>query len=92
MTNNLTEFLIIYFAWNIVVFLVYGADKRKAKKKVRRISEKALLLCAFFMGGLGAALGMAIFRHKTKHLKFCILTPLAILLNVAVIYGIWSVF
>ena len=75
--------IISLLVWNLFVFILYGADKQKAKKRGRRISEKALLIPAIFMGGIGAVLGMAFFRHKTKHLKFRILLPLFALLNIA---------
>ena len=71
--------------WNLIVFVVYALDKRKAKRGDWRISEKALLLMAAFMGGAGALFGMRIFRHKTKHLKFKIGVPLLLVLNIAVI-------
>ena len=69
--------------WNIIVFIMYGADKRKAKKAKRRTSEKALLIAAFLLGGVGAAFGMRVFRHKTNHWKFRILVPLSALITVA---------
>lgn len=77
----------ILIIWNLFVFLLYGFDKRKAKTGSRRISEKNLLLCALLMGGAGAALGMGLFRHKTRHAKFVILVPLALILNVLAIYA-----
>lgn len=72
--------------WNIIVFAVYGLDKFYAVKGKWRISEKNLLLFAFFMGGFGAFLGMQIFRHKIRKMTFSIGVPLAMLLNVVVIY------
>jgi len=69
--------------WNIIVFMIYGADKSKAKKNKRRISERTLLVSAFLMGGIGAFLGMIVLRHKTKHIRFKILLPLAAILNIA---------
>lgn len=73
--------------WNVIVFLTYGIDKLKAIKNGWRISEKALLMLAFCMGGVGAYLGMQTFRHKTKKLKFNILVPLAVIFNMAIIYA-----
>ena len=70
--------------WNMIVFALYGIDKRKAKRGVRRISEKTLLLSAALMGGVGALFGMYVFRHKTKHIKFTIGVPLLLILNIAV--------
>ena len=73
-------------AWNLIVFCVYGLDKYNAKKDKWRIPEKTLLLLAFFFGGLGAFLGMRVFRHKTKHRLFTIGVPLCLLLNIAALY------
>lgn len=83
-------FWIIYLLWNIFVFSVYGIDKYKAVHKKWRISESALLLCAFAMGGAGAYAGMSIFRHKTKKAKFKIAVPLCMAVNLAVIYALYS--
>lgn len=83
--NNQNYVICVLTIWNFVVFILYGIDKRKAYKKEWRISEKTLILIAFFMGGIGAFTGMTFFRHKTKHVKFKILIPLAILFNIAVI-------
>ncbi|MCL2401273.1 MAG: DUF1294 domain-containing protein [Oscillospiraceae bacterium] len=71
--------------WNIIVFCMYGIDKYKAKHNRQRISEKALLLVAAAMGGLGALLGMCAFRHKTKHIKFKIGVPLLLIINIAIV-------
>ena len=77
------------FVWNLIVFTLYGMDKRKAKKKKWRISEKGLILPAFFMGSVGALFGMWFFRHKTQHWKFKILLPLAFIFNIAIIAAIY---
>ncbi len=73
--------LIVFAAWNLVVFLVYGADKLKAKKESWRVPEKTLLLLALFFGGTGALLGMGAFHHKTQKPRFQTLVPLLTLLN-----------
>lgn len=62
-------------------FVLYGIDKKRAKRKQWRIPEATLLLIAFLGGAPGAFLGMQIFRHKTKHLKFTLLVPLFLLLH-----------
>ena len=69
-------------AMNLITFIVYAYDKRIARQNrgKRRVPERTLLLLAFFGGFLGAALGMALCRHKTKHTKFRILVPLAAVL------------
>jgi len=72
--------------WNIIAFALYAIDKRRAEKKQWRISEATLLISAFLMGGLGALLGMRLLRHKTQHIQFKILVPLALVLNLVVIF------
>ena len=57
---------------NVVTFLVFGLDKWKAKRKVRReqvrrVPEKTLFLLAALGGGLGALIGMRVWHHKTLH-------------------------
>ena len=82
--------VVIAVVWNIFTFALYGIDKRKAKKNRWRISESALIGCAFLMGGVGALLGMSLLRHKTKHLKFKLLIPLAVIVNVGCFWLICS--
>ena len=82
--DKLTLAVILIFAvWNLAVFCLYGIDKAKAKRNAWRIPEKTLLLAALFLGGVGAFLGMQVFRHKTKHTSFKILVPLFMLISIA---------
>lgn len=76
------DIFIVYILWNFAVFALYGIDKWKAKTGRWRISENALILSAFFMGGVGALFGMRVYRHKTKHIKFNILVPSFMILNI----------
>ena len=78
-------FLVFYALMSIVTFVLYGVDKAKAKKGSWRIPEKTLLLFAGCFGGLGAFLGMKIFRHKTKHTSFCILVPTFMIFQIIII-------
>lgn len=55
---------------NLFSFFIYGIDKFLAIKHYYRISE-FIILCFGFIGGvLGSILGMLVFRHKTKKIKF----------------------
>jgi len=81
---------ILIVIWNLVVFFTYGLDKRKARLRDKRISEKTLILMAMLMGSVGAMLGMSIFRHKTRHLKFKVGVPLTLFLNIGIII-LWRV-
>ena len=78
--------MILLVVWNIVVFAVYGLDKYNAMNGKQRVSERTLLAFAFLFGGFGAFLGMQVFRHKTRHIIFNIGVPLAMLVNVVLIY------
>lgn len=88
----LKYFAIVFAVWNLVVFLVYGIDKRRAKKEKWRISEKTLILMALFFGGTGALLGMGVFHHKTLHKQFSVGVPLLALLNYALIGAVLWLF
>lgn len=68
--------------WNIIVMFIFGVDKLCAKKRVRRIKEKILLFCTFLFGALGGMFGMIIFNHKTSKMKFRILVPLFVFVNI----------
>ena len=74
-------FLVFYIIMNLITFILYGADKAKAKKGKWRIPEKTLLLFAACFGGLGAFIGMKAFRHKTKHTSFRILVPVCMIIQ-----------
>lgn len=64
-------FLIAYLpVINLIAFCMMGFDKRRARRGLWRISEKALFGSALLGGSAGAVLGMQIFRHKTKHWYF----------------------
>ena len=90
--NDWIYLVLIMALWNIVTFAMYGIDKRKAMKGKRRISERILILCAFIMGSMGALLGMSVFRHKTKHLKFKLLLPVALIINIGIVALVWYCF
>ena len=68
--------VVIYFVLvNLIAFIMYGVDKKKAIKHKWRIPEHDLILVAVLGGSIGALLGMKAFRHKTKHPKFFIGVP-----------------
>jgi len=73
---------------SLVTFTLYAADKKKAKKNQWRIKESTLILAGFLMGGLGGVLGMSVLRHKTQHIKFKLLVPISLVLNIAVVVAV----
>ena len=78
-----TQFWVTVGIWNFIVFSLYGYD---------RISEFTLLFLAFAFGGVGALLGMVLWRHKMLKLKFKLAIPFALLWSVYAVgfgYGLW---
>ncbi len=87
--QGFTLFLMI---WNLVVFLVYGLDKGKARKGSYRISEKTLLMMTYVGGGLGAWAGGTHFRHKTQKKYFQLAWAVGVLIDALLIYWMWKYF
>ena len=81
-----------YVLWNFITFMLYAIDKSRAKRNKWRISEATLIAVAFFMGGVGAWLGMSLLRHKTQHIKFKLLVPLATVINIGILVLIYLLF
>ena len=71
---------------NLVTFIVFGVDKRKAINHKWRIPEKTLFLLAIIGGSIGAIAGMYTFRHKTKHWYFVVGMPLILIVQLAVAF------
>ena len=74
---------------NLVTFLIFGLDKWKARRKVkkeavRRVPEKSLFLLAALGGSIGALLGMKVFHHKTLHKTFRFGIPAILVLQILV--------
>lgn len=84
--NDLLLYVLI--ALNLLTFVVYGIDKWKAVKGKWRIPEATLLILAAIGGSIGALLGMQIWHHKTRHLKFKYGVPFILLAQIVLIYFI----
>lgn len=84
--------IIILALWNLAVFTLMGIDKRRAVQGSRRISEKTLLTASFLFGGVGGILGSLFFRHKTRKLKFRLLLPLSLIVNVILLAVVLNLF
>ena len=55
---------------SVVALLVYGLDKRLARKQRTRVPESILYGLALSGGVAGALAGMVVFRHKTSKRSF----------------------
>ena len=80
-------YLLIVNALGLILMLT---DKIKAKKNLWRIPEATLFLVAAIGGSVGSLLGMHLFRHKTKHIKFIVGMPLILAVQVVIAILIYS--
>jgi len=75
------EFIsILFISVNVLTFLLYVTDKRKAELGKWRISEAKLIFFTLACGGIGAFLAMKLTRHKIKHSKFKIAVAVGLLI------------
>jgi uncharacterized membrane protein YsdA (DUF1294 family) len=73
----LLAYMVVLNSW---VFILMGLDKKKAQQQKWRIPEKRLLILGLIGGGLGGLLGMYLFEHKSRKLKFKISYFIGVLL------------
>ena len=76
------DVIVYLFIINIIAFLLYGSDKKRARWDRRRIPEKVLLGLAAVGGSVGAWMGMKVYRHKIRKWKFIIGVPLILILQI----------
>jgi len=75
--------VLLYAGLNILAFAAFAGDKLAAKAGTVRSSEILLLFLAA-PGPFGAVIAMALFRHKTRHLKF-LLVPVFLLVHIVLL-------
>ena len=57
-------------------------DKRAARRKKWRISERTLLTVSLLGGAAAMLITMCLIRHKTRHAKFMVGIPVILLLQI----------
>ena len=77
--------LTAFFMLNLISFVLFGLDKRRARKGLWRIPEKTLLLSCALFGAAGGLAGMNVFRHKTLKPRFRFGVPALLVLQCALI-------
>lgn len=78
------QILCVYLlAVNLLLFVMMGVDKSRARRGAWRIRERTLFLTAALGGSIGGILGMQLFRHKTKHLSFKLGFPAILIVQLA---------
>lgn len=88
----MTDHLILLYLTiiNAAGFLLMLIDKQKARRGAWRIPEATLIWVAILGGSVGSLLGMYLFRHKTRHLKFTVGIPLILFLQLALVIALFK--
>lgn len=73
---------------NIISFLFYGIDKYNSIKRKWRIRESTLISLSFLGGVIGSIIGIYLFHHKTKKLKFKIFNLISLILWITIYFFI----
>ena len=71
---------------NIVTFLAFAIDKRRAVIRKWRIPEKTLLGLSIIGGSAGGLIAMNFFRHKIRKAAFAYGLPIMLLAQIIVIW------
>lgn len=86
----MTLILLFWGAASLATFILYAADKHKARHGTWRISEKTLLTFSVLGGAAGGLAAMQFFHHKTKHRYFYVVNIGALTVHlVAIIYFVF---
>lgn len=86
MTPLSTALTVYFTAISLITIAATALDKLFAKKNMRRISEKTLIILALLGGSPAEYVTMRLIRHKTLHRKFMLGLPLIMLLQLGVIF------
>ncbi len=77
---------------NLIGLILMGADKLRARRKKWRIPERTLFIVAALFGSVGIFVGMYLFHHKTKKLKFSIGIPVILVIQMLLVtlFYLWN--
>ena len=92
--KNMFRYLlyVILAALNVAALAAMGRDKLAARRGEERIPEASLLSLAVLGGGIGALLGMFLWRHKTKKSAFALGLPIIVLCQLGLGYLFYSLY
>ena len=80
-----TLWFIYFIAMSLIAYILYAADKSRARKGRWRIRERTLLTVSALFGALGGLLGMKCFHHKTFHKQFAVGIPIMLAVQLALL-------
>jgi uncharacterized membrane protein YsdA (DUF1294 family) len=80
----------LYLIWlallSVILFILYGFDKARARSGGWRIPESTLHGMAIFGGVIGGWLGRSVFRHKTRKKLFTFVLVIGTLIHLGIAY------
>ena len=76
---------------NVLGLVIMHRDKNMARRGQWRIPENTLLAIAVLGGSIGVFLGMQLFRHKTRKLKFVMGIPIILAFQAFLILQLWKI-
>ncbi|NVO30631.1 DUF1294 domain-containing protein [Hymenobacter lapidiphilus] len=82
-------FLSCLLLFNLLCFLLFALDKRKAQRNQRRIAEKTLHLATLPGAAPGAWAAIFLLHHKNRKAAFWGVTLALTLLQGAALYFMW---
>lgn len=71
--------------------VLYGLDKRRARRHEWRIPEKTFHVLGLLGGWPGALVAGSLFRHKTQKLSYRLLFLGVVILHGVAVWGLWHV-
>lgn len=77
--------LLYYSIVSIILFVLMGVDKHKAKKHKWRIPEKTLFFFSLIGGFFGGFAAMGVFHHKTRKIMFWVVFVFSLILHMTAI-------
>lgn len=86
--NNSVLSVIYFLLWivmSLISFILFGIDKKKAKKSKIRIHEKTLLFFSV-LGSIGSFFGRKVFHHKTDKIYFSVVIYSALFFQTAELF------
>lgn len=85
MMTSVVAYLCLVVVMSVVCYVAYGVDKRRASTGGQRVPERTLHLLAFLGGWPGGLLGQRQFRHKTKKIRFRIVSWAVVFLHFVIV-------
>ena len=79
-------YTLIFITVNLISFIMMAIDKKKAKKRLARISENSFLVLSALGGFVGIYIAGSLLRHKTIKRSFQFKILLGLMIHILIIY------